>query len=161
MPLRLILVRHAKSAWGDASLDDFDRPLVPRGRRAAVWIGEVLRAEAWLPERVICSTAERTRQTLDLAGFSGSAVSYDRQVYDLMSKDYVELIRAHGKGQVFMLVGHNMATTDTATALLANDMGIADFTTGAIAVIDFDVADWAAVEEGTGQLVAFRKPPKG
>ena len=33
---RLYLLRHAKSSWDDPALDDHERPLAPRGRRATV-----------------------------------------------------------------------------------------------------------------------------
>ncbi|MFO0986842.1 MAG: hypothetical protein U1F37_05685 [Alphaproteobacteria bacterium] len=39
MSRRILLLRHAKSAWDEPGLDDFDRPLAPRGRRAAAVIG--------------------------------------------------------------------------------------------------------------------------
>lgn len=66
--LRLILVRHAKSGWDDPGLDDHDRPLAPRGRRAAGWLGTALRDGGFLPETILCSSALRTRQTLDGTG---------------------------------------------------------------------------------------------
>ncbi len=65
MSRRLLLLRHAKSAW-DRPLPDIERPLAERGRRAARLIGD------WLAERgdpidaTLCSPAERTRQTWDL-----------------------------------------------------------------------------------------------
>ena len=39
---RLILLRHAKSAWDEPALADFDRPLAPRGRRAATPLARFL-----------------------------------------------------------------------------------------------------------------------
>ncbi len=93
--LRLILIRHAKSAWDDPGLADFDRPLAPRGRRAAQWIGETLRGENWMPSRVLCSTAQRTRETVALAEIDGNAV-YDRDIYDLMDQDFLSVIRKSG-----------------------------------------------------------------
>ncbi len=158
--LRLILVRHAKSAWDEPSLSDFDRPLSPRGRKSAKWIGETISKEGWLPDAILCSTAVRTRETLELAGLAGPKAIYDDASYALRDADYVELIRTDGQGRVLMLVGHNMAISDTAARLLDTD-AIGNFATGAIAVIDFEVDDWRDVAEGTGRLVGFHKPPKG
>lgn len=61
----LLLLRHAKSSWGDPETDDFDRPLNKRGRRAAASMAKHLDAEGLRPALVLCSAAQRTRQTLD------------------------------------------------------------------------------------------------
>ncbi|MCB9758443.1 MAG: histidine phosphatase family protein [Alphaproteobacteria bacterium] len=60
---RLILMRHAKSAWDAGAPDDHSRPLNGRGRRDAPRMGEVLRTRGWVPELVLCSDATRTRET--------------------------------------------------------------------------------------------------
>ena len=62
----LILLRHAKSDWGDPALDDFDRPLATRGQRAAPVMGKWLAKKKWRPDLVLCSSAVRAKQTLDL-----------------------------------------------------------------------------------------------
>jgi phosphohistidine phosphatase len=61
----LLLLRHAKSSWGDPAVDDFDRPLNKRGRRAAAAIARYLDAEGLRPALVLCSGAQRTRETMD------------------------------------------------------------------------------------------------
>jgi phosphohistidine phosphatase SixA len=48
----------------------------------------------------------------------------------------------------------------TALALCSGRMDFGGFPTGAIAVLDFDTADWSDLAEGTGQLVAFCRPPR-
>ena len=64
--LTLSLLRHAKSSWDDASLEDFDRPLAERGKAAAQRMGAYMAAQGIAPELILCSTAVRARQTLDL-----------------------------------------------------------------------------------------------
>lgn len=63
---RLILLRHAKSSWEDASLKDHVRPLSKRGRLAAASIAGKLQQLGWLPELILSSDATRTRQTLQI-----------------------------------------------------------------------------------------------
>ena len=63
---RLILLRHAKSAWPE-DVPDHERPLAPRGRRAALAAGGWLRKADDAPDRVPCSTARRARETWQLA----------------------------------------------------------------------------------------------
>src|ERR1041385_7436623 len=62
----LLLLRHAKSSWGEPGQDDFDRPLNKRGRRAAADIGRWLSDQGLQPNLVLCSSARRTRETLEL-----------------------------------------------------------------------------------------------
>ena len=63
---RLILLRHGKSEWGNADLDDFDRPLAPRGIKASKKIGKLLLDLDLVPQRALCSEAVRAKQTWDL-----------------------------------------------------------------------------------------------
>lgn len=158
--LRLILVRHAKSGWDDPNLDDFDRPLAPRGRRAAAWLGAALRQDGFLPKVILCSPALRTRQTLDQAGLVGDT-RLVRAIYDRSDEDYLELIReAPPAASSLMIVGHNSATASTAARLVSDGKGLTGFPTGAFAVIDFDLDDWAALEPASGKLVSYQLPPR-
>lgn len=63
---QLILLRHAKSDWYSAASADHDRPLNDRGRRDAPRVGAWLGRNDYRPERILCSSAERTRETLNL-----------------------------------------------------------------------------------------------
>ncbi len=62
-PLRLVLLRHAKSSWRDPSLPDRDRPLNARGARTAPAVARELARRGWAPDAVLCSTAARARET--------------------------------------------------------------------------------------------------
>src|ERR1700694_3517154 len=81
-PKRLVLLRHAKSSWKVADLADHDRPLNSRCRKAATGVGEYLRHEGIVPALVLCSSAVRTRQTLELLQLGAeSEVSVDDAIY--------------------------------------------------------------------------------
>lgn len=60
----LVLLRHAKSAWPNG-VPDLRRPLAKRGRRDAAAVGRWLHERAPRLDAVVCSPAERARQTLD------------------------------------------------------------------------------------------------
>jgi phosphohistidine phosphatase len=62
----LLLLRHAKSSWADPGMEDVARPLNKRGRRAAALIARWMVDEELRPALVLCSSARRTRETLDL-----------------------------------------------------------------------------------------------
>jgi phosphohistidine phosphatase len=61
--LRLIVMRHAKSAWNTDAPTDHARPLNKRGRRDAPRMAEHLANIGWVPERVLSSDSQRTRET--------------------------------------------------------------------------------------------------
>ena len=58
------MLRHAKSSWDQPGLADVDRPLAPRGRRAADVLAAHLAAAEVRPAVVVCSSSLRTRETL-------------------------------------------------------------------------------------------------
>jgi phosphohistidine phosphatase len=66
MARSLLLMRHAKSDWNNGSLTDKARPLNQRGRAAAPAMAKWLLDSKLLPSTVICSSAARTQQTLEL-----------------------------------------------------------------------------------------------
>ena len=95
MTISLYLVRHAKSSWADITVNDHDRPLRNRGRRRAA------RLAVWLEERslgcdlVLCSTALRTRQTLEilLPVLGDAEVRYEEGLYHGDARHLVSLLR--------------------------------------------------------------------
>ena len=109
--LTLSLLRHAKSSWDDASLEDFDRPLAKRGESAAPRMGAFMAAQGLAPELILCSPAVRARQTLDLvlphlAG--GPTVVYEDSFYlAAPSVLLARLRKIEGKVRHVMIVGHD------------------------------------------------------
>ena len=81
----LFLLRHAKSSWKEAELSDFDRPLNERGRRAAPFMGRLLRERGFAPELIISSTAKRARKTARLLTEGAQyevPVIFDDRIYE-------------------------------------------------------------------------------
>ena len=66
MQRRIVVMRHAKSSWKNAGQSDHQRPLNKRGRADAPRIGARLTELGWAPERVLSSSATRTRETFAL-----------------------------------------------------------------------------------------------
>ena len=94
---RLFLLRHAKAGWAEPGMRDFDRPLEPLGRSDADAIGAAMRANSYIPDLVLCSSAKRARETLDwVARHIGKGrVVYSDSLYSTDAAGYVEFIRAH------------------------------------------------------------------
>ncbi len=165
---RLLLMRHAKSSWGDMSLDDFDRPLNSRGREAAPRIGRYLAAKDLVPDRILCSSSRRTRETLSdlLPHFRGEqCVKFLDGLYHDSENDYVDLIQAHGgTAETLLVVGHNPATHDTALSLIGRgsqdliEIIKSKYPTAALSVIDFDGSSWDELVPRGGHVVDFIRP---
>jgi len=167
--LRLMILRHAKSDWGEPGRPDLERPLAPRGERAAALMGGVLARPDYRPEQVLVSPARRTRETLAgvlaAMGQPPPAVTTVAGLYEPHSGNYHSVITAHGgAARRLLLVGHNPASH--ATALMFAGSGdrqaLADlaarYPTAALAVIDFDVASWRDIAPRAGVLAAFVTP---
>ncbi|MBO6893277.1 MAG: histidine phosphatase family protein [Roseibium sp.] len=166
--MRLLLYRHAKSDWSNADLSDIDRSLNSRGKAAAAAMARYMKAEGLLPNQILCSTAQRTRETLSrlLPHLTHEAKIYLlSDIYNQSEDDYAGLIRKHGgRAHTLMVLGHNPASEETALELTgtADEAAKADleekFPTAALAVLDFDIADWSELRPGTGHLARFVKP---
>ena len=165
---RLFLLRHAKSSWDDVSADDFDRPLNARGRAAAPVMGSHIAAHGLTPEKILCSSARRARETLAalLPHLDEDIdVRLTRELYLAGEDRMIDQIRAHGGTATKLLViGHDPGIRDTALALLGDgaspihDAIAAKFPTAALLVIDFPAVKWVDIEPATGRAVAFLRP---
>ena len=168
MPNTLYLLRHAKSSWADATLDDHDRPLQAKGRRRA---GEL---RTWMEERglgcdlVLCSTALRARQTLDvvLPALGDPVVREVARLYGAGAADIVAMLkRTGGRVERVMVVGHDPVLQQTAVALAMTADGDAmdrlrrKYPTAALAMLTFGTAGWASLAPGMGHLDLFFVPP--
>jgi phosphohistidine phosphatase len=158
---RLFLLRHAKSSWDDPELADHDRPLAPRGQRATELIAEHLRRESLAPALVLCSSARRTRDTLDLLGPAGEA-RIEPDLYGASASKLLErLRRVPDTTESVMLIGHNPAIQDLALELAGRGERLEDarrkFPTGALATLTFSQS-WRGLHAGSAELVAFVRP---
>jgi phosphohistidine phosphatase len=162
---RLFLLRHAKSSWDDPGLADHDRPLAPRGKRAAKVIAEHLREERIAPDLVLCSSSRRTRETLDrIASALGDEVrvEIERELYAASADRLLERLRALDDDvESVMLIGHNPGIEQLALSLAGDGEKLADvrrkYPTAALATLEFK-GRWSELQPGTARLADFVKP---
>jgi phosphohistidine phosphatase len=163
--MTLYLLRHAKSSWDEPGLADHDRPLAPRGRRAAKLIPKHIRSEGIAPELVLCSTARRARETFEgIASALGDdpEVRFEDGLYGASADALLARLQAIPEDvESAMLIGHNPSIESLALLLAAsgNDLDRlrSKFPTGALATLTFDVP-WAELAPGTATLTAFVRP---
>jgi phosphohistidine phosphatase len=147
------VLRHAKSSWEDATLADQERPLAPRGHKAAKRIRQFVSDNGVRPQLVLCSTAVRARATLDivLPGLGDPQIELDEAVYLASAEALLQRIRSLEPGLArVMLVGHNPGLHDL-TCLLAPP-GPDLLPTGALAELRLELDDWRSVEPGAASL---------
>jgi phosphohistidine phosphatase len=167
-PRLVYLFRHAKSSWSDPELDDFDRPLNPRGERASEVMGEYFRLADLHPGLVVCSAALRTRQTLERvlpAIGEDTAVKYYRGLYLTGPQAMLNrLRRTPADVRRVMLVAHNPGIQTLAHRLAGSgpeqDLDrLADkFPTGALAILVFPDRSWEELGEGSCELHSLVAP---
>ena len=107
---KLSLLRHAKSGWDDPVARDFDRPLNPRGRRAARAVGERMKAEGLAFDLVLASPARRVVETLEEveAGFGPLHAGYEQRIYLASTETLLDIVHDAGDGAgSLLLIGHN------------------------------------------------------
>ena len=168
----LFLLRHAKSSWADPTLGDHDRPLAPRGRRAARCIADHLRAQAVRPQLVLCSSARRARETLaELTPVLGDQVEVvvTDDLYGANADEMLGQLRELGRDTAsVMIVGHNPGMHDLALELTGDGDEAAisqlhtKFPTGALATLQLGKASWDELTAGQAYLadLVLPRPPQ-
>lgn len=168
---RLLLLRHAKSLR-DESLSDKARPLNARGRCDAPKMGRYMRAERYIPDRILCSSAKRTAETWKLLApelETAPQAKFLDTLYLAPAGAIMRIIREEGgDASALLVIAHNPGLEDAARDLTAKPSSAEQremlgrlenkFPTGALAVLEFEVESWTEVAEGAGRLVDFARP---
>lgn len=159
----LVLMRHAKSDYPDG-VADHERPLAKRGIREAGLAGDWLRAHAPQIDAVLCSSATRTRQTLERTGIT-APVSFLDELYDAMPGHMIAAINGVDPGiATLLVVGHEPTVSHVALGLAGpgSDRGAADqialkYPTSGIAVLRVP-GPWADLGLSDAELASFHVP---
>lgn len=164
---RLLLLRHAKSSWNNAQLADHDRPLAPRGLRAAETMAAHLAALDAPPDLVLCSTARRAVDTLEPLRArlpAGTEVLLEDDLYGAPAPALLARLRlVPGDARSVLVVGHNPGLEDLVHLLgrqgdpSAVARVAAKFPTAALATLVFG-GPWKDLGPGDATLEAFVVP---
>ena len=163
MPKTLILIRHAKSAWNNPGLDDFDRPLNARGRASASAIGEWLFQNDRIPQKILTSGARRTVETWErMSGVFPNIPQAENlpSLYLAAASTIFSILRKQDADSV-MVICHNPGIADFAARVVSkppNDNRFHRYPTAATTVINFDLLDWDDLAWSSGTVVDFAVP---
>ena len=168
MMLTLSLLRHAKSSWSNPALPDRERPLATRGVTDAPLMGKAMAERGIYPELVLCSSARRTRDTLDLVLPElrvEPKIVYVDALYHASPEEMLEMLHGIQPGaNRVMLVGHNPEIQAFALDLVGSgpkhfrDRLRTKYPTAGLAVINFVSGLWKSVSVNSGTLNLFLSP---
>jgi phosphohistidine phosphatase len=167
MVRRLVLLRHAKSAW-PSGVPDHDRPLAGKGRRNAQATGGWFATEGPRPDLVLCSDALRARQTWEIAAAvltPAPACRLEPALYGAAPDEVIELARGMAEDVgTLVLVSHEPTMSQTADLLAGRGSDAAalrrlhtKFPTNGVAVLRF-TGSWSNLGPGQAVLEAFAVP---
>jgi len=155
----LILLRHAHAEAAASGQDDIDRPLSRQGQAEAEAAGQWLKANAYLPDRVVCSSARRARETLEqvLSVIGYIEQKQEPRIYEATPGDLMAVADEQKDLSRVLIVGHNPGLEQLVALISSGQSG--DFRgmlAGGIAVLKLP-AD-ADLEPGIAELTAFWWP---
>jgi phosphohistidine phosphatase len=162
----LHLLRHAKSSWKE-DVEDRERALNGRGREAARRVGKHLAKTIGSLDLILCSSALRTRETLQLvlANFAVTPRSaIEDELYAASQEELMDRLRRLSEEEVnVLLVGHNPGLHELAVALAATSSpGFRGLTSGKFpttACASFQISGpWSALAFSRHMLVDYVTP---
>lgn len=163
----LYLLRHAKAANAQPGQDDHERPLNTRGQENARRMGEYFKLERIMPSLALCSTALRTRQTLQaIEAVNGPLnVQFESRLYLAAPQD-VLLVLAEVPESIkrVLVIGHNPTMHQLCLDLIGSGNvqlrhALAEkYPTGALAELAFSAEEWSELKPGMAELHRFVAP---
>lgn len=152
MPKRLLVTRHAKSSWKSDADSDHARPLNKRGRRDAPRVAAHLVGLGWVPERVLSSDSQRTRETLQLmleVLEPEPEVEFRRELYLAGPHEVAQaLAELPDALETVMVLGHNHGWEEVVTWLSGE---VETLTTANAALLSHESETWPEALEGAGE----------
>lgn len=159
---RLFLLRHAKAGFATS---DRARPLTKHGTKEALWLGQYLKAAHMMPDHILCSDAERTKETLSLLLEAGE-IKIPAHIQDDLYLASAQLMsnqiqRLKSDINSAMIIGHNPGIAilfqqlASKSAIKKRHLKYPPCTLG---ILDFDMGDWADLNNDMGQMVEFIIP---
>jgi phosphohistidine phosphatase len=157
---KVFLMRHAKSSWKEANIPDHDRPVKKKGEKDVKEMAKMLRHKKHLPDYILCSSAERAKQTAIIFKKASSCegeIEYSDKLYMAEVPDLIAALKdAPKKTKTVMVIGHNPGLE----ALLQTLTGkVETLPTSSIAYISLPIEKWSELNsEVEGKLKKLWRP---
>lgn len=148
MAKQLSIMRHAKSSWDDLSLDDSQRPVLPKGVKRTKRVARKMLDLGCLPDEIWTSPAKRASETAHVFSKELSEASDIRTVPDLYEHSVEsishEVLKCSNKKNHLLLVGHNPCFSQLVNTL-AKQFVIEWLPTSALVTLEFETNDWKEI----------------
>ena len=146
----LLLIRHAKSSWDDASISDFDRPLNERGKKDAPVMAHRLIDNKVKIDVFISSPAKRAGRTARIFAeeykIKKDDIIYKTELYGAGEKEFFDVIeKISDKVESVAIFSHNPGITDFANLL--TETKIDNIPTCGIFAVKSHAKKWADFKE--------------
>ena len=158
----LLLIRHAKSDWGNFLLADFDRPLNERGKKDAPEMAARI-AEQISIDALIASPAKRAKKTA--IAFAKAykkntdEIIFIEELYGATPKIFNTVIsNISDDYDTIAIFSHNPGITEMANMI--TDTQIDNMPTCAVFAVTSDCMQWKDFENATKRLLFFEYPKK-
>ena len=157
----LYLVRHAKSSWEDASLDDIDRPLKTSGVNDAYMMSHFLKEKKVAPELIMTSPAVRAISTalifMNKLNVATEQIKILREIYESSPGDILNKVRMTNPAiNSLMVFGHDPSLTSLFGLLTGESLE--KIPTSAVASISLSIDEWQKIVPAGGTLQFLHKP---
>lgn len=160
--LKLFLLRHAQ-ADGGYDVDDHERPLTTYG------IEQAKNVASSLPEisLTICSSAKRTRMTLDGIVNNGITIQktiYSDEIYNGAAGDLLAAIQGAGAEESLLIIAHNPGIHQLANMLATEDNTPQreklryQYAPASLSVLECEIEKWVDLKPAENKLVDFIIP---
>lgn len=164
MSKRLILVRHAKSDWGNPSVRDFDRPLNRRGDINAPEMAQRMISQKIYPELIVSSPALRAITTAKYFAkaweIALEVIQMDKNIYEADLKTLLNIVNHFDNHHnTIVMFGHNPGFTDFVNYL--SDVSIYNMPTCSVVMLEFPFEEWNLVSNSTAKVLLFDYPKSG
>ena len=159
----LYLIRHAKSAWDNQGISDFERELNPRGEKDAPLMAKIIREKKNIPDLIISSPAIRAITTAKIfaeeLNYPIEKIEPIEIIYEAGIRELMETVRAIDDSKTHvMLFGHNPGIT-TFSNLLGSEY-ISNMPTCSIVGLELNINSWKDAERYCGKTLLFEYPKK-
>ena len=154
MVRKLFILRHGE-AESKKNGSDHDRPLTDQGIHTVSQMGEKLMVSPFEFDRVLCSSALRTKETARhfLKSFGQQPeVTYLAELYNAPTNTVKQvLMNLDTQAENVVLIGHNPSVSDLAAYLL--DIHFLSLAPGQLIAFDLSIDDWESLYKGCGTLI--------
>ena len=158
----VLLIRHAKSSWDDASLSDFDRTLNARGLKNADEMSVRLLAKVPSIDAFISSPAKRAKATAEkfaaVYNLNKDQILFEERLYMAQESFFEELIDGtNNKYNIIAIFSHNPGITEFANTLTST-LKTDNIPTCGIFAVTSNIDNWKDFASGKKEMLFYDYP---